>query len=68
VRGNAVPVVDHVATKGVALGIASFAIARNGTLVYRTSDVPATVACRYQKLHRRLCAVRFAQAIPLVDA
>jgi serine/threonine-protein kinase len=38
VRGNPVPVVDYVAMKGIGLDVASFAIARNGTLVYRTGD------------------------------
>jgi serine/threonine-protein kinase len=38
VRGTAVPIVDHVATKATN-ATAMFAIASNGTLVYRTGDV-----------------------------
>jgi serine/threonine-protein kinase len=38
VRGTAVPLVDHVATKATN-ATAMFAIASNGTLVYRTGDV-----------------------------
>jgi serine/threonine-protein kinase len=36
-RGNPVAVVEHVATKG-PLAAANFAVAKNGTLVYRTGD------------------------------
>jgi serine/threonine-protein kinase len=38
VQGTAVPIVDHVATKA-ANAAAMFAIARNGTLLYRTGEV-----------------------------
>jgi serine/threonine-protein kinase len=38
VRGPAVPIVEHVATK-VPTATAMFAVARNGTLLYRTGDI-----------------------------
>jgi serine/threonine-protein kinase len=44
-RGTAVPIVDHVATKG-GTAAAMFAIARNGTLLYRTGDIQGVAALR----------------------
>jgi Tol biopolymer transport system component len=46
VRGNPVPVVEHVATKGGSGAAASFDIARDGTLIYRTDDAQGGVANR----------------------
>jgi serine/threonine-protein kinase len=45
IRGAAVPIVDHVATKA-AYGAAMFAIASNGTLVYRTGEAQDVTALR----------------------
>jgi serine/threonine-protein kinase len=45
VQGTAVPIVDHVATKA-ATAEAMFAIARNGTLLYRTGDIQSAPALR----------------------
>ena len=40
VRGNPVPVAEHIATKRASAGAAaSFGLAQDGTLIYRTGDV-----------------------------
>jgi serine/threonine-protein kinase len=45
VQGTVVPIVDHVATKA-ANAAAMFAIARNGTLLYRTGDIQGGAVLR----------------------